>query len=403
MIRQFIAVVCLLAAGCAVPPVPSGPPAAVIPAAAPALIDLFAGETVATSALDRTVSFSCNRKTMPEIIRQINTLTGLDMALTPEIMARVQADGTRYSLQARDLPLATFLDWCARLMHCAWAGDLAPDIWFTDAAAWMRDRPAVWKSYPLLPPGEEDEGNITVEFIDEVQKGITWLRPDIRTVYDAANRRVMVNSTAAGHRRIDRLVRAMTDRRFPPYTAIDASGTGIDPAVLAVEIVCTRQEESLFALARRITAGSGLSIGYDSSLEVAPPALLLPAGKYRVADLLAKITSGTPYARLRVDAPRAVWLGHPSEPAFQRPCTVPWESMGLYVFRIEDVARMIRGDDVVQIIRRSLSAAAWEDPCTVLRYYRPLDVLIVVNRADAVRELVRFLPSLRTFGPFQTE
>lgn len=352
--------------------------------------------------LAQLVSFDFNGTSVPDMLRFMNSLTGIDFAIAPEVLEQVRREDRRYTLRGRSLPLALFVNWCARLMNCAYTEGEAPDIWFADENAWIRSVPLTWQSYDNTAISGDDGPQPRVSLIEELQRGLNWARTDTRIIPGRTERTILVNSTVNGHRRLDALLKAFADRRFDRFEQLAVPEPAIDHALLQVRIACPEPEIGVQVLLERITVRTGLNIGYDSS--ACPAAVIaVPLAEYTAGVLLDRILGSGQFKALYSEGPRAAWLAMKDETPLVRERYVLWESMDLRLFAVGELSRRIRGSDLAAAIKTGVHARTWSQPGTLIRYIDRYNVLLVQNRREVIEDAARFLVSVKTFGKLQTE
>ncbi|MFC1582076.1 hypothetical protein ACFL4W_00925 [Planctomycetota bacterium] len=322
------------------------------------------------------------------------------MAIGPDVLKKLQGSEKTFSLTARDLPVETFLNWTARLMECHYVQGSSPDVWFVSENRRLTEADLTWQSYPAFLIDVNESPVFAQSIFVEMQKGISWLRADAKTVHDESKHRCMINSTSAGHARMKKLVDAFTDRKFIPFERVGLEDVVPSETILRSKVPSPEAEETLDHLVKRIVKGTRLNIGYDSSHQLGrkkPLTIAVPLEEYSVKALLARIMEQTPYKDLHWETPLRLWLKHENEDLHIANRYLPWDSMDVYLLWIGSVSRVIRGRDIARGIRQSVYSTTWSHPGTVIKYINSLDLLIIVNQKEAVRETVRFLNFIKKF------
>jgi len=345
-----------------------------------------------------TVSFGFEDKPLQDIIRNISAASKLDIALSPEVLEKQRKSRNVYSLYGSDLDLTVFLDRCARLMDCSYIQDDAPDIWFVDENSWLKQTQLIWKWYPSFLARPSEPGRHAEDVIAELQKGLSWLRNDIRIMPSPQHQRVMVNSTQAGHRRLKKLFDAFMDRKFVQFERMKPVESPHIRHRLLSAVACPESEYSVNSLVRKIVKKTGVNIGYNSSLtDSGKAAVPVPLDTYTVKELLDKIIANSDYSEYHFEDTGAVWLSHPEEGPFCRSRYVLWGSLDVYIVGIRSIAKFIKGEEIVKAVKKEVYPRSWKEPAMVIRYFRSYDVLIIVNRPKAVHETIRFLKYVKIF------
>ncbi len=394
--------------GCVTGPVrDSSPPeireeSAPVPEKKERKIDIFRDRFTLGELFEKEISFSWREKSILEIVRNINTLTGIDIGVDPAVLKRVR--NRRYTLSATELPLQILLNWCARLMECSYVKGKSPDIWLIREQDWMRTAEVRWDGYPssmALLGGDEDS---MLNLVSEFQKGLSWIRDDIQPVADPRRRLIMVNSTEQGHKRLKKTVAALSDRRFIQLEQIEIPGNGANRELEQRIVSCPNEYETLRGLIRRIYIQARLNVGWNSLLfgKEEGNRIYLPLPEYRVGDLLGKIIEFTPVRGYHWEGNNSLWLSHRDEPPFYSERYVGWESMNVYIIGIHNLVRKVRGSDIVKDIKQKVFPRLWDNPSSLIGYEEKPEILIIIQKKEVIEEILHYLISVEKFGRIQT-
>lgn len=351
-----------------------------------------------SSVFTSRISFSFSRKTPVHIVRNISSSLNTDLALSPAVYRDQQNNRNVYSLDASGLNVSVVLDWCARLMGCVYMEDDAPDIWFLYENSWVKNAECVWGVYPafLLDPSEN--GEPARRMITSLQKGLSWQRTDITVREGAQPGRLLVNSTEAGHRRLTRLFETCMDRNFIQFENVIVHEQCDLSSGLSGHVRCSGNRSTVSRCIQDITQQTGMNIGYNSALGKADDTEIpVPLEIYTVRELLRKIIENSDYSEYHYEDSNAVWLSHSKEEPFYRPRYMAWESLDVYIIGITSIAKFLKGKDIVAAVKREVHPRSWAEPSMVITYFKPCDILIIINRAETVKETIRFLKTVKKF------